>query len=68
MARDIKDVDIEKLQLTIEQKEVIKELFGVDLPYQVTVLKEKKDGENKLLVTDELDEQEAADATCVAWC
>lgn len=69
MSRDINDAQVEKLQLTVEQKEVIQELFGIDMPFQVTVVKKTGGDEgNKLLITDELDEQEALDATCAAWC
>lgn len=68
MARDPSNLQHEKLDLTNEQREIIKQLFGVDLPLQVQVIREKIDGNTKLIITDQLDEQEALDATCAAWC
>ena len=69
--KDLKDVDRDKLDLTTEQREILKEIFGVELPLHVEVIREKNADpatNKKFIITDELDEQESLDATCAAWC
>jgi len=70
MPRNLDDVKVEKIDLTLEQQQIVKDLFGVELPLQVTVVREKsaQNTDKRILITDEIEEQEALNATCVCWC